>query len=56
MIESSARTVVCCPSEHLGQIQPFRVAKTSGFSTLITELVPEDPLLSAVAGQDLQIL
>lgn len=56
MIESSARTVVCCPSEYLGQIQPFRVAKTSGFSTLITELVPEDPLLSAIAGQDLQIL
>lgn len=56
MIGSSARSLVCCPSEHLGQIQPFRVARPAEISTLITDLIPEDPRLSAIAQSGLQIL
>jgi DeoR/GlpR family transcriptional regulator of sugar metabolism len=56
MIASAARTSVCCPSEHLGQIQPFKVAKFNGFSTLITDLLPEDDALEGMSRQVLQIL
>ena len=56
MIHSSAKTAVCCPSEHLGQIQPFKVAKSNGFSTLITDLDPEEEALQGLAQQDLIIL
>lgn len=56
MIASAAKAIVCCPSEHLGQIQPFRVAKPGSFSTLITDLVPEDSRLSSYLQSGLQIL
>lgn len=56
MIASAARTAVCCPSEHLGQIQPFKVAKINAFRTLITDLAPEDTALDGMLRQDLHIL
>ncbi|MEQ8706236.1 MAG: DeoR/GlpR family DNA-binding transcription regulator [Phaeodactylibacter sp.] len=56
MIASAARAAICCPSEHLGQIQPFKVAKTTGFSTLITDLMPEDAPLAGLISQELHIL
>lgn len=56
MIAAAARPVICCPSEHLGQIQPFRVAKTDGISTLITDLAADNKALAPIAHQGVHIL
>ncbi len=56
MIAASGRPVICCPSEHLGQIQPFRVIKAEKISTLITDLPPGDKALAPIARQGVHIL